>query len=194
MTVSCREGINPTTYSDGSDNYFTIIGSDVTCPAIIPPVEKDGCTYTPVYNNDSCITGYNEDCSSVNIEIIDGDLIRNPNAEGIAQFDIYIVQLINNKKFKRLILSPKVFLSYGHLDPNNVIEVDQATMDSYVTSDLVRAVDDPKVYKLYPSGDTGEKRWIKTGEKFNTLGYDWDAIYTINQVDRDEYITGTSME
>lgn len=126
--------------------------------------------------------------------IVDGDLIRNSNASGESRFDIYIVKLINNKKFKRLILSPKVFLSYGHLDPSNVIEIDQATMDSYLTSDLVRAEGDSNVYRLYPQGDTGEKRWIKSAEIFNNFGYDWDSIYTINQVDRDEYITGALLE
>ncbi len=126
--------------------------------------------------------------------IKDGDLIRNSTAQGDAQFYIYIVKLINNRKFKRLILSPKVFLSYGHLDPNNVIEVDQSTIDIYITSDLVRADSDPNIYKLYPQGDSGKKRWIKTAEKFDVLGYDWDSVYTINQVDRDEYILGSPIE
>ena len=122
------------------------------------------------------------------IEIKDGDLIRNPNAQGDARFDIYIVKLINNKKFKRLILSPKVFHSYGHLDPNKIIEVGQSSMDNYSTSDLVRAVGDSKVYKLVPNGDSGERIWISTSDAFISNGYDWDAIYEINSVDRDEYV------
>ncbi|MFH1612070.1 MAG: hypothetical protein ABH887_02275, partial [bacterium] len=46
--------------------------------------------------------------------IVDGDLIRNPNAEGMASFDIYIAKTVGEKNFKRLILSPHVFESYGH--------------------------------------------------------------------------------
>jgi len=131
---------------------------------------------------------------SIAAVVADGGLIRNPSAAGDAKYDIYIVKLINNKKFKRLILSPKVFHSYGHLDPNSVIEVDQYTIDAYITSDLVRAVGDPNVYKLYPQGDAGERRWIKTAQTFNSYGYDWDSVYEINQVDRDEYILGSAIE
>ena len=58
--------------------------------------------------------------SSYSQSIVGGDLIRNPNAEGDAKYDIYIVKLVGEKKFKRLILSPHVFDSYGHLNWDNV--------------------------------------------------------------------------
>lgn len=123
----------------------------------------------------------------------DGALIRNPSAEGDAKYDIYIVKYVGDKKFKRLILSPKVFLSYDHLDSESVVSIDQVTMDGFATSDLVRAINDTKIYKLYPSGDTGEKRWITTAAMFDSLGYDWDSIYGINQTDRDEYMTSSTL-
>lgn len=134
--------------------------------------------------------------------IVDGDLIRNPNAEGLAQFDIYIAKLVGDKKFKRLILSPSVFESYGHFDKNadgdkgwnDVVDVDQATIDSYTTSDLVRADGDTKVYKLIADGDTGTKQWLNmTADEFVSEGYDWDSIYTINTVDRDAYTAGSDI-
>ena len=50
--------------------------------------------------------------------IQDGDLIR---AQGTQ--DIYIVKTINNKQFKRLIINPDIFNSYGHLEWNNVQDV-----------------------------------------------------------------------
>ena len=125
--------------------------------------------------------------------IVDGDLIRNPNAEGDLKYDIYIVKLVGPKKFKRLILSPHVFDSYGHLSWDNVNVVDEATMSQYATSNFVRCsdpshgVDDPKIYRLNASGDTGSKTWINmTASKFSAV-YDWDSIYIINQVDRDAY-------
>jgi hypothetical protein len=125
------------------------------------------------------------------VDIADGDLIRNPNAEGMAQFDVYIVKIVGEKKFKRLILSPHVFESYGHLKWENIKDVDQATMDSFTTSDLVRADGDTKVYKLTADGDTGTKQWLNmTAEEFEAAGYDWDSIYTINTVDRDAYTVG----
>lgn len=131
--------------------------------------------------------------------IVDGDLIRNPNAEGMAQFDIYIVKFVGSKKFKRLILSPHVFESYEHFDKNgngspwdDVLNVAQSVMDEQTTSDLVRAVGDTKVYKLVASGDTGTKQWLNmTAEQFAAQGYDSDSIYEINATDRDAYVAGT---
>jgi len=128
------------------------------------------------------------------VSIPEGAMIR---AKG--GIDIWIVKYVPSsssgqaaaKKFKRLILSPTVFNSYGHLRWEDVIEVDQATLDSFIVSDLVRAEGDPKVYRLFPQGDTGIKRWITTAEVFSTQGFDWDAIYTINTVDRDSYTEGT---
>jgi hypothetical protein len=138
--------------------------------------------------------------SAMATDIADGDLIRNPNAEGMAQFDVYIVKIVGDKKFKRLILSPHVFESYQHFDKNgngnpwdDIIDVDQATMDSFTTSDLVRAEGDTKVYKLVAEegSDTGTKQWLNmTAEEFEAAGYDWDSIYTINTVDRDAYTVG----
>jgi len=104
--------------------------------------------------------------------------------------DVWIVKYVGDKKFKRLILSPHVFNSYGHLKWENVIEVEPSVLDEYTTSDLIRAEGDAKVYRLFPQGDTGTKRWISTMEAFTSMGFDWDAIYEINQVDRDSYIDG----
>ncbi|MBU1255377.1 SH3 domain-containing protein [Patescibacteria group bacterium] len=135
------------------------------------------------------------------ITIVDGDLIRNPNIEGMAQFDIYIVKMINGKKFKRLILSPHVFESYEHFDKNgngspwdDVLDVSQSIMDEYTTSELVRAVGDSKVYKLVASGDTGTKQWVNmTATQFVSQGYDSNSIYEINTTDRNAYTTGADV-
>lgn len=116
----------------------------------------------------------------------DGALIR---AKG--DIDVYIVKYVGDKQFKRLILSPAVFKSYGHLKWENVIEVDKATLDSFTTSNLVRAKGDTKVYELLAKGDTGQKRWIQTAAVFIGLGFDWNAIYEINSVDRNAYLTGS---
>lgn len=138
--------------------------------------------------------------------IIDGDLIKTS-----ASPDVYIVKLIPSnpsgqviKKFKRLILNPEIFNQYGHLKWENIKEVNQVTIDEYTVSDLVRAQSDEKVYKLYPqhqnvgvgvypNGDTGEKRWVKTADDFLNLGYDQDAIYNINTFERDFYLSGEDL-
>src|SRR4030042_132945 len=129
------------------------------------------------------------------IEIIDGDLIR---VEG--NIDVYIVKIVDPstgsgqaEKFKRLILTPEIFNQYGHLKWENIKTVTQTEMNEFVVSDLVQAVGDDKVYKLYPNGDIGEKRWIKTANDFLDLGYDWDAIYIINNFERDFYLPGEDL-
>ena len=134
--------------------------------------------------------------------IVDGDLIRNPSAAGLAQFDIYIVKLVGDKKFKRLILNPEVFESYGHLDKNgdgdkgwnDVQDTEQATMDAYTASNLVRVINDTKVYKLTADGDTGTKQWLNmTADEFVSEEYDADSIYTINSTDGGNYTGGSDV-
>ena len=125
--------------------------------------------------------------SAESLNIADGDLISASDS-----FDIYIVKLKNNKQFKRLILNPEIFNSYGHLKWENVKKVSQSTLDQYQLSDLVIEVNadgsvaDPKVYRVASSqnSDVGEKRWLNiTAAEFNEAGYDWDSIYYINHTE-----------
>jgi len=131
--------------------------------------------------------------------IVDGDVVRAPNASGMDQFDVYIVKLINGKKFRRLVLSPHVFESYGHLQWGNIKDIANTQMLTYEISNIIRCydptedVDDPKVYKLYPDGDAGAKRWMNMSANKFGASYDWDSIYFINKVDRDAYIIGTDL-
>lgn len=122
-------------------------------------------------------------------DIKDGDLIR-----AIDGFDVWIVKYAGDKKFKRLILNPEVFNMYGHLRWKDIEDVDSSIVDFFIESTLVRAVGDSRVYKLYPTGDTGEKRLIETIEVFDAWSFDWDAVYTINEFDGDAYIIGEPLE
>ncbi|MBU1137049.1 hypothetical protein KKD72_01630 [Patescibacteria group bacterium] len=134
--------------------------------------------------------------------IFDGDLVRNPNAADMAQFDIYIVKMIGGKKFRRLILSPHVFESYAHFDKNgngspwdDVKDISQSAMSEYTTSSLVRAVGDAKVYQLLAEegSDTGIKQWLNMTATQFLAGHDADSIYEINVVDRNAYASGTDI-
>ena len=117
----------------------------------------------------------------------DGDLVRE-----VDEFDVYIVKLVGAKMFKRLILNPDVFNMYGHLNWGDIQVVADGSLDSYATSELVRATGDEKVYKLFPDGDTGTKKWVDTLDCFNTQGFDWDSVYIINTFDRDSYTTAST--
>ena len=112
----------------------------------------------------------------------DGALIKTA-----ASPDVYIVKIYGGKRFKRLILNPDIFNQYQHLKWENIELVPQATLDSFVTSALVRASGDMNVWKLYPQGDTGSKRKITDPQMFISLSCDWDAIYEINTFERDSY-------
>ncbi|MBU3924817.1 hypothetical protein KJ575_00215 [Patescibacteria group bacterium] len=52
--------------------------------------------------------------------------------------------------------------------------IDKSVVDSFTTSDLVRG--------------------IKTSAAFAKFNLDWDAIYEINNFDRDSYVAGSVLE
>jgi len=115
--------------------------------------------------------------------MLEGDTIKTATNP-----DVYIVKYVGASKYKRLVLNPDVFNSYGHLSWSKIKTVTQAEMDTLTTSDLVRAQGDTKVYKLVPNGDVGSKQWVNmTAEAFTAGGWDWNSIYVINNVDRDNY-------
>jgi len=117
----------------------------------------------------------------------DGDIVREAD-----EFDVYIIKLVGDKKFKRLILNPDVFNMYGHLEWENIQVVADGTLADYTTSELVRADGDEKVYKLFPDGDVGTKKWVDSLDCFTSQGYDWDSVYIINTFDRDSYTTAAT--
>ena len=164
------------TATTSSFSYFAIFGSATAgeTPVTITPTT----TPTPTAVSLVDIKGS---------AIVDGDLIKTA-----ASFDIYIVKLKNSKKFKRLILNPAIFNSYGHLSWNKVKTVSQAVQDAYTESTLVIEVNpdgsvfDPKVYSVTSSlnADVGVKHWLNmTAAQFVTKGYDWDSIYHINHTE-----------
>jgi hypothetical protein len=81
---------------------------------------------------------------------------------------------------------------YGHLKWENVKVVANGELAAYTTSELVREINDTKVYKLYPDGDTGTKKWVDTLDCFNSQGYNWNSVYIINSFDRDSYTTAAT--
>lgn len=99
--------------------------------------------------------------------------------------DVYIVKYKNGKQFKRLVLNPEVFESYGHLKWGNIQLVSSSVMNSYTTSNLVRVIGQSDVYRLIPNGDTGSKHYL-----VSTINHDLSSVYTINLVDFGNYITG----
>jgi len=108
--------------------------------------------------------------------------------------DVYIVKEVGSKKFKRLILSPSVFKSYGHLKWSNIIKVDKSILDSYTVSTLVRSAATGKIYSLIPNGDVGTRRLIKDDSTLQELGFDPLSVYEINATDENSYIQGEEIQ
>ncbi len=131
--------------------------------------------------------------------VVDGDIVS-PDAsfteDGITyySYDVFIVKMIGSKTFKRLVLNPQVFESYGHLEWGNIKTISADTVDGYTTSQLVRETGKEPVYKLVPDGDTGSKEWLNmTAAEFVAAGYDWDSIYTVNGTDVGNYSAGSDI-
>lgn len=116
----------------------------------------------------------------------EGDLIQGPD-----KIKTYI---INAQGYKRHIFNPAIFNMYGHFKWNQIKQVDQATLDSFATSDIYRADGDARVFYLKEIDEANgraEKRWFNvTAEKFISLGYKWDQIFIINPKERDYYQEG----
>ena len=118
----------------------------------------------------------------------DGDLVRATGTD-----DIFIIKKIGNTYYKRLILNPAIFESYGHLRWENVKKVSQSLLNKIQTSNLVRHIDGGPVYALFPSGDVGVKRHLQmTAQQFKASGYSWEMVYNINtqEAGPDFYRTG----
>ncbi|MFA6358960.1 MAG: hypothetical protein WCY09_09920 [Candidatus Omnitrophota bacterium] len=96
--------------------------------------------------------------------------------------DVYIVKYSGGEQYKRLVLNPLVFQSYGHLKWENLLTISDSEMNSFTTSDLVRVDGSTDIYQLVPEGDNGGKYLITS-----TDGYDLSSIYTINGVDFGNY-------
>jgi len=122
-------------------------------------------------------------------ELSEGDLIRGP--DGIK------VYIINAFGYKRHIFNPAVFNMYGHLKWENIKEVDQATLDSYTTSDLYRADGDYRVYSLEEvdeaKGIAVKHHLNMTPVQFKEKGYCWEQVFIVNQQERDYYQTGQDL-
>jgi hypothetical protein len=133
-------------------------------------------TVTVSNSNDATVSPPQSDAPDGRI-LSDGDIVRTADS-----FDVYIIKLKNGKKYRRLILSPRVFSSYGHLHWENLKLISREQMDEYVLSDLVQVRGDVYIYRLFPSGDAGARIILDTSHD-----YDPDSIYEINSVDRDSY-------
>lgn len=111
--------------------------------------------------------------------IKDGSLIR---AEG--DYKVYVVM----GKYKRWIQSEKIFGFYN-FKWNDIVTVTPGVRDSYATSMLVRADNDYKVYEI--GKDNKKHHLYMSGAKFEASGRKWEAIFVINDLEKNLYKIGS---
>jgi hypothetical protein len=98
-----------------------------------------------------------------------------------ANSDIYAI----SNQTKRKIFSPAIFNSYaGYWQSLKLNTVSLGYLNSIPDTNLIKTSDGPRVYIL----SNGFKRPIASAEIFNSYGFEWDKIATINQVEMDSYI------
>lgn len=119
--------------------------------------------------------------------IRDGDLVITDVSD-----DVYVVKIVGDKRFKRLILNEDIIEDYGHLRRGRVEKVDPEILDDFITSTLAKLPSNPRVYHLRETGpDTGTKHWLDvTAKQFEDAGFDWDSVFVINDQEFERWDDG----
>lgn len=123
-------------------------------------------------------------------EIRDGELIREEGATAV-----WIVKIEGENKYRRWLFGPQVFTAYGHLSFDRVKNVSADTLAGFTTSNLIKKVDDQKIYELsgFVPGVIAVRRWIVSEEIFRQRGHDFSAVYIINEKEFNLYIEGSPL-
>ena len=122
--------------------------------------------------------------------LTEGDLIRGP--DGIK------VYIVNGNGFKRHIFNPAVFGMYQHFKWGGIKSVSQDVLDSFITSDIYRSLNDYKVYSLLEVNEAqglAQKQWFDiTAQQFIARFYQWEQVFIVNDQERDYYQEGTPIQ
>jgi hypothetical protein len=114
--------------------------------------------------------------------IPDGSLIRAEN-----DYKVYVV----NGKWRRHIISPKIFSFYHHLGFDKVKVVPPSILAQYKESNLIRHRSGKNVYSV---DEAGVKHWLRiTAEQFLASGRNWDSIFIVNLPEFNFYRQGAEI-
>lgn len=92
------------------------------------------------------------------------------------------VYILNNRGYKRHILNPKVFYSYG-FTAGDIADINQTEFASYPESNLIRRANGDEIYLI----ENRAKKKIGTIDALQGLGYNLDTIHTVNEIDFNSY-------
>jgi hypothetical protein len=124
---------------------------------------------------------YNWASVDTKVHIINAKLAREEDEERI--------YYLTDNGFKKPIFNVEVFYSYDN-NPDEVKIFKDGRLDAYPKVELIRGMDGSKVYKL----EENKKRWIKSPAVFNNLGYNWQEIVSVNQIELNAWPTGEPIE
>lgn len=115
--------------------------------------------------------------TSLSPTVQDGSLIVHAGTP-----DIYVVE----GHYKRY-LAPDVLKFYG-LNVSQAITVSEAVFQSYMPTNYIRAVDEKKVYAVWPDGT---KHWLNmTAQHFTDSYRDWNSVFIVNNLESNFYRIG----
>ncbi|MFC1700649.1 IPT/TIG domain-containing protein [Patescibacteria group bacterium] len=113
---------------------------------------------------------------------VEGSLIR---AKG--DYKVYIIK----GSYKRWIQHQDIFNMYGHLNWEDIIDVEPEELEYYQNAWLIRSDKDEHVYEV---NTDGTKHWLNmTAEEFNISGRRWNMVYIVNNFERDFYKTSSDI-
>ncbi|MFA6171942.1 MAG: hypothetical protein WC715_05860 [Patescibacteria group bacterium] len=95
-----------------------------------------------------------------------------------------VYYLDHKRGLKKSYTSAAAFLSYGN-KWGNIKTVSQSQLDSFAAANLIKTAGSPGVYYIYGS----KKALIESEAQFNYLGFDWDGILTVTNLDFNSYKT-----
>src|SRR5258708_7696319 len=95
-----------------------------------------------------------------------------------------------NGPYKRLL--PVAVLKFYGLDASQAITVSESAFQSYLTANYIRAVNEKKVYAVWPDGT---KHWLNmTAQYFTDSHRDWNSIFIVNNLESDYYKIGPDIK
>ena len=114
--------------------------------------------------------------------IPDGSLIRAEN-----DYKVYVV----NGKWRRHIISPRIFSFYSHLGFDKVKVVSPSVLAQYEESNLIRYRSGKNIYSV---DEAGFKHWLHiTAEQFSNSNRSWDSVFTVNLLELNFYKQGAEI-
>ena len=125
-------------------------------------------------------------------ELVDGDVARIGTAA-----EVYIIKIVGSNKYKRHIVSPEVFNSYGHLSWSAIKSV--SSLDDYSLSAWVRDCTGPNetpaaTDKVYEVNADSTMHWLNmTAAQFYARGGSDEAIYNVNAGELGLYTLGVDV-